>query len=232
MAIKPKNMAKIVDHTILDPQATVHDVKDKCDEAKEYNLTAVCVQPCYVPLATKLLEDNSAKVATVIAFPLGAETVETKAYETKDAVRNGAQEIEMVANVSAIKEGNWGLLKEEIKAVIDSTKVAGVTKDIITKLIIETCYLTEEEIKKISQIAKKQGIGFIKTATGFGPVNSQPEEVSMIRKVVGRNTGVETLGNVEDFNDAIVMLDAGANRIGTEYGVEVVTGKGLEEDEK
>ena len=231
MAIKPKDMAKIVDHTILDPQATVHDVKDKCEEAKEYNLTAVCVQPCYVPLATKLLKGSSVKVATVISFPLGAETVETKAYETKDAVRNGAQEIEMVANISAIKEKKWDLVREEIKAVIDSTKIAGVTKDIITKLIIETCYLTEEEIKKVSELAKSQGIGFIKTSTGFGSANSQPEQVSIIRKVVGRNTGVETLGNVEDFNDAIEMLDAGANRIGTEYGVAVVTGKGLDEED-
>ena len=230
MAIKPKDMAKIVDHTILDPQATVHDVKKKCDEAKEYDLTAVCVQPCYVPLAAKLLEKSSVKVATVVGFPLGAETVESKAYETKDAVRNGAQEIEMVANISAIKDKKWDLVQEEIKAVIDSTKIAGVTKDIVTKLIIETCYLTEEEIKKVSSIAKKQGIGFIKTSTGFGSSNSQPEEVSMIRKEVGRNTGVETLGNVEDFNDAIVMLDAGANRIGTKYGVAVVTGEGLEED--
>ncbi|MGM0500990.1 MAG: deoxyribose-phosphate aldolase [Bacillota bacterium] len=230
MAIKPKDMAKIVDHTILDPQATVHDVKKKCDEAKEYDLTAVCVQPCYVPLATELLKNSSVKVATVVAFPLGAETVESKAYETKDAVRNGAQEIEMVVNISAIKEEKWELLREEIKAVIDSTKIAGVTKDIVTKLIIETCYLTEEEIKKISNLAKKQGIGFIKTSTGFGSANSQPEEVSLIRKEVGRNTGVETLGNVENFDDAIVMLDAGANRIGTEYGVAVVTGEGLEEE--
>ncbi|TDX51056.1 deoxyribose-phosphate aldolase [Orenia marismortui] len=224
MAIKPKDMAKMVDHTILHPKSTALDVKKTCDEAKEYDFASVCVNPCFVPLAAKLLENSSVKVCTVIGFPLGATTSETKAYETKDAIRNGAQEIDMVANISAIKSHSWDVVREDIKAVVDATKIAGVTKDIITKVIIETCYLDDEEIEKVCQICKKAGADFIKTSTGFGPEGADTEDVSLIRKNVGRSIGVKAFGGISTFEEALDMLDAGANRIGSTEGVSIVTG--------
>ncbi|GAB6100263.1 deoxyribose-phosphate aldolase [Halanaerocella petrolearia] len=226
MAIKPKDMVKVVDYTILDPTATVADVKQVCEEAKEYNLVAVSVNPCFVPLATQLLKDSSVKVSTVVNYPLGAGTAKAKAYETKDALDNGAQEIEIVINTANIKKRDWDAIKQNIKPVIEATKLSGVTKDIITKAIIETAYLTEEELVEVAKYLKNLGVDFIKTETGFGP-EEEPnlEDVALVRKIVGRGIGVETYGGVENFDDAIKMLDAGANRIGTEHAIEVVTNK-------
>lgn len=223
MAIKPKDMVKIVDHTILNPTATVYDVKKKCDEAKKYDFASVCVHPCFVPLVAKLLENSSVKVCTVIGFPLGASTSETKAYETKNAIRNGAQEIDMMINIGSVKSHKWNSVKEDIKAVVDATKIAGVTKDIITKIILETSYLTDEEIVKVCKIGKKVGADFIKTSTGFAGNRANIEDVSLIRKTVGRSIGVKASGGIHTFDEALEMLDAGANRIGTTLGVAIVT---------
>ncbi|GAB6138326.1 deoxyribose-phosphate aldolase [Halanaerobaculum tunisiense] len=226
MAIKPKDMVKIVDYTKLDPLATVADIKQICQEAKEYNLVAVCVNPCFVPLANQLLHDTSVKVSTVIGFPLGASTPKAKAYETKNALDNGAQEVEVVINTGDIKNKNWANIEESIKPVIEATKLSGVTKDIITKAIIETYYLTAEELDYIAKFLKEFGIDFIKTSTGFSPAEEPDlDAVALIRKIVGRGIGVETYGGVENFDDAIKMLDAGANRIGTRNAISVVKPK-------
>ncbi|MCK8826987.1 deoxyribose-phosphate aldolase [Natroniella acetigena] len=225
MAIKPKDMAKMIDHTILEPTVTVYDVKEKCDEAKEYEFTSVCVNPCFVPLAAQLLKNTSVKVCTVIGFPFGASTPETKAYETKDAVNNGAQEIDVVLNIEAIKTHKWEFVKRETKAVVDATKIAGVTKDIITKVVIEPCYLSQDEIKKVSEIVKKNGADFIKVSTGFASKGATMEDVSLVRKTVGRSIGVKAVGEINSFDDALNMLDAGANRMGTNHGIAIVTGE-------
>lgn len=232
MAIKPKDMAKMLDHTILKPDATIQEVKKKCEEAKEYDFVSVCVNPCYVPLATKLLKDSSVKVCTVVSFPLGGSITEVKAFEAKNAIRNGAQEIDMVANISAIKSGEFGVVHDDIKTVVDATKVAGVTREVITKVIIEACYLTEEEIIKTSEIIKDIGADFVKTSTGFGSKGATKQDVSLIRKTVGRPIGVKAAGGIRNFDDALDMLDAGANRIGSSSGVAIVTGKRREEDEE
>lgn len=226
MAIKPKDMAKMVDYTMISPQVTVYDVRDACKEARRYDFASVCVNPCFVPLAAKLLEKSSVKVSTVIGFPLGATTSETKAYETKDAIRNGAQEIDMVVNISAIKSHKWDIVKEDIKAVVDATKIAGVTKDIITKVIIETSYLTEKEIVKMCEVVKKAGADFIMTSTGFANKGAESKSVSLIRKSVGRTMGVKANGGIDTFENALEMLDAGANRVGTSEGVLIVRGEG------
>ncbi len=225
MAIKPKDMAKILDYTVLNPTVTALEVKKRCEEARDYEFASVSVYPCFVPLAAKLLENSSVKVCTVIGFPLGANTSETKAYETKNVIRNGAQEIDMTVNMSAVKAHNWDAVKEDIKAVVDATKIAGVTKDIINKVIVETSYLTEEEIKKVCKVAKKAGADFIRTSTGFGNDSSNLEEVSLIRKNVGRAIGVKAAGNINTFDEALEMLDAGANRIGSSSGIAIVTGE-------
>ncbi len=223
MAIKPRDMAKMIDHTNLNATATVDQIKKLCEEALEYQFASVCVNPIYVPLATKLLEESSVKVATVIGFPLGANTTETKAFETKNAIKNGAKEVDMVMNIGAFKSGAYDLVRSDIKAIIDATRSSGVTSDVIVKIILETCYLNDEEIVKACEIVKEVGGDFVKTSTGFGSAGAEEEKVSLMRKVVGRDIGVKASGGIKNFEDALSMLDAGANRIGASSGVEIVT---------
>jgi len=223
MAIKPRDMAKMIDHTNLNPTATVEDIKKLCEEASEHEFASVCVNPIYVPLSAKLLEESSVKVCTVVGFPLGANTTETKSFETRNAIKNGAQEIDMVMNIGAFKSGAYEIFKSDIKAVVDATKTAGVTSDIIVKVILETCYLNEEEIVKACEIAKDAGVDFVKTSTGFGDYGAREEDVSLMRKTVGRDVGVKASGGIKNFEDALKMLDAGANRIGASSGVTIVT---------
>ncbi len=223
MAIKPRDMAKMIDHTNLKPTATVNDIKKLCEEAREYEFAAVCINPIFVPLASKLLKDSSVKVDTVIGFPLGASTSETKAFATRNIIKDGAQEIDMVMNLGAFKSEAYDLVKYDIKAVVDSTKTAGVTSDIIVKVIIESCYLDEEEIVNACEICRDAGADFIKSSTGFGPEGARIEDISLMRKTVGRDIGIKAAGGVRNFEDALTMLDAGANRIGASSGVQIVT---------
>ncbi len=223
MAIKPRDMAKMIDHTNLSPTATVDDIKKLCEEAKEHEFASVCVNPIYVPLSAKLLEESSVKVCTVVGFPLGANTTEVKSYETRNAIKNGAQEIDMVMNIGAFKSGAFEIFKADIKAVVDATKSAGVSSDIIVKVILETCFLDEEEIVKACEIAKEAGADFVKTSTGFGDYGARVEDVSVMRKTVGRDVGVKASGGIKNFEQALEMLDAGANRIGASSGVTIVT---------
>jgi len=223
MAIKPRDMAKMIDHTNLSPTATVDDIKELCEEAKEHEFASVCVNPIYVPLSAKLLEESSVKVCTVVGFPLGANTTEVKSYETRNAIKNGAQEIDMVMNIGAFKSGAYEIFKADIKAVVDATKKAGVSSDIIVKVILECCYLDEEEIVKACEIAKDAGVDFVKTSTGFGDYGARVEDVSIMRKTVGRDVGVKASGGIKNFEQALEMLDAGANRIGASSGVTIVT---------
>jgi len=223
VAIKPRDMAKMIDHTNLNATATVEEIKQLCEEALEYQFASVCINPIYVPLANKLLEESSVKVCTVIGFPLGASTTETKAFETKNAIKNGAQEVDMVMNVGAFKSGAYDLVRSDIKAVKDATKSSGVTSDVIVKVILETCYLDDDEIVKACEIAKDVGADFVKTSTGFGTAGAEEEKVSLMRKTVGRDIGVKASGGIKNFEQALSMLDAGANRIGASSGVNIVT---------
>lgn len=223
MAIKPRDMAKMIDHTNLNSTATVEEIKQLCEEALEYQFASVCINPIYVPLATKLLEESSVKVCTVIGFPLGANTTETKAFETKNAIKNGAQEVDMVMNIGAFKSGAYDLVRSDIKGVKDATKASGVTSDAIVKVILETCYLDEDEIVKACEIVKDVGGDFVKTSTGFGTAGAEVEKVSLMRKTVGRDIGVKASGGIKNFEQALEMLDAGANRIGASSGVNIVT---------
>ncbi len=231
MAIKPRDMAKMIDHTYLKPIATVEEIKKVCSEAKEHEFASVCINPIFVPLAAKLLNNTSVKVTTVIGFPLGANTAETKAFETRNAIKNGAQEIDMVMNIGAFKSEAYDLVQADIKAVVDATKTAGVTSDIIVKVIIETCYLNDDEIIKACEIARTAGADFVKTSTGFGPEGAKIEDVGLMRKTVGREVGVKAAGGIHNFDQALDMLDAGANRIGASAGVAIVTGKKAEDED-
>lgn len=162
---------------------------------------------------------------------LGANTTEVKAFETRNAVKNGAQEIDMVMNIGAFKSGAYELVANDIKAVVDATKTTGISSDIIVKVILETCYLNEEEIVQACLLAKNAGADFVKTSTGFGPAGATIEDVSLMRKTVGRDIGVKASGGIRNYQDALDMLNAGANRIGTSSGVAIVNGEGISEEE-
>ena len=214
-----QKLASFIDHTILNADATKEDIIGKCTEAKEYDFASVCVNPSYVELVAQELKGTEVKVCTVIGFPLGASTTEAKAFSTKKAISNGAEEIDMVINLGALKSGEWDLVQQDIEGVVKASK------DKTVKVIIETCYLTDQEKKKACQVAKKAGADFVKTSTGFGTGGATIEDVKLMRDVVGQELGVKASGGVGSATDAEDMIAAGASRIGASSGVEIVTGK-------
>lgn len=217
--ISPVDLAKMVDHTLLKPEATYGDVEKLCNEAKEYHFASVCINPAHVKLAAKLLDKSGVKVCTVIGFPLGANTPATKAIEVRDAIANGATEVDMVINVGALKSGDYDLVSRDLKAVVDAA--AGQA---LTKVIIETCLLTDQEKIKACLLAKNAGADFVKTSTGFGKGGATVEDVALMRKTVGPEMGVKASGGVRDRRIAEQMVKAGANRLGTSAGVAIVKG--------
>ena len=215
------NIAKMIDHTILKPNVTDADVIKVCDEAKEYGFFSVCVNPYFVPLVAKELKGTDVKVTSVIGFPLGANTTEMKAFEAKKAVEDGANEIDMVINVSALKDQKYDLVKTDIAAVVEAIKGKA-----ILKVILETCLLTKDEIVKASELSKEAGAQFVKTSTGFSTGGATAEDVALMKKKVGDALEVKASGGVRDFATAKAMVDAGATRIGASASVEIATNSG------
>lgn len=215
------NIAKMIDHTLLKANAKTEDIEKLCNEAKKYEFASVCINPAFVELSYKLLKDTDVKVCTVIGFPLGANTIETKVFETHDAIKKGATEVDMVINVGMMKSGNYDYVKKEIEEVTKAAKSYG---DIIVKVILETCYLTNEEKVKACEMTVEAGADFVKTSTGFGDGGATVEDVKLMRKVVGENFGVKASGGVRTVEDAKAMIEAGANRIGASAGVKIVEG--------
>ncbi|BCZ43999.1 deoxyribose-phosphate aldolase [Clostridium gelidum] len=211
------NIAKYIDHTILKPEATVEDVKKLCREAKEYNFASVCVNGCYAKLVSAKLVGSDVKTCVVIGFPLGAMTKEAKAFETTQAIENGANEIDMVINVGALKAKNYDLFKEDIEAVINAAKGKA-----IVKVIIETCLLTDEEKVKACEISKEAKADFVKTSTGFSNGGATKEDIALMRKTVGESLGVKASGGVRDYKTAMDMINAGASRIGASASIAIV----------
>jgi len=212
-------IASLIDHTLLKPTATKQDIVKLCEEAKKYGFFAVCVNPMYVSFCKSLLRDTSVKVCTVIGFPLGATTTAVKVFESKEAIDNGADEIDMVINVSALRSKDYNYVLEDISAVRE------VTKGKILKVIIETAYLNEEEKIKACKLAKEAKADFVKTSTGFAPTGATVEDVSLMRKIVGPDMGVKASGGIRTIEDVLKMIKAGANRIGTSSSVEIIKGK-------
>ncbi|GAB6117469.1 deoxyribose-phosphate aldolase [Thermoanaerobacter brockii subsp. lactiethylicus] len=212
------NIAKMIDHTLLKPNATKSEIEKLCSEAKEYGFASVCINPCFVDLAYSMLKNTNVKVCTVIGFPLGANTIESKVFEAVDAVKRGATEIDMVLNVSMLKSGDYDYVKKEIEEVVKAVKSHG---DIVVKVILETCYLTDEEKIKACQLTQEAGADFVKTSTGFGPGGATVEDVKLMRQTVGENFGVKASGCVRTAEDAKAMIEAGANRIGASAGVKI-----------
>lgn len=206
----------MIDHTVLKADATKAMVAKIIDEAKEYNFASVCVNPTWVAYCAQALADSDVKVCTVIGFPLGANTSTVKAFETKDAIANGADEIDMVINIGALKDGNTDLVFNDIKAVVDAAAGKCV------KVIIETCLLTDEEIVTVCKLAKEAQATFVKTSTGFSTRGATPEAVSLMKQTVGDDLEVKASGGVRTIEDMEKVVAAGATRIGTSAGCKLV----------
>jgi deoxyribose-phosphate aldolase len=211
-----KNIAAIIDHTLLRADATLEDLDQLCQEAIEYSFATVCVNPVHVRDCVQKLKNNRIPVATVIGFPLGANLIRTKAIETEIALDEGATEFDMVINIGMLKSGNDDFVQEDIKAVVEAAHGC------LVKVIIETALLTESEKIKACRLAKLAGAHFVKTSTGFSKAGATVEDVKLMRATVGSEMGVKASGGVRTFTEAISMIEAGANRIGTSSGVQIV----------
>lgn len=215
---------KYIDHTVLKPETSQAQIEQVLAEAKEYDFASVCINPTWVAFAAKGLEDSDVKVCTVIGFPLGANTPAVKAFETKDAIANGADEIDMVINIGALKDKNYDLVLEDIKAVVEASG------DKLVKVIIEACLLTDEEKVKACELSKEAGADFVKTSTGFSTGGATVEDVALMRKTVGPDMGVKASGGARSYADAIAFIEAGANRIGASSGVAIMKGEKADGD--
>lgn len=209
---------KYIDHTLLKPDASQEQIETLIEEAKKYDFASVCVNPTWVSFAAQALKGTDVKVCTVIGFPLGANTPELKAFETSDAIQNGANEIDMVINIGSLKSQNFDLVEKDIRAVVEAAKGT------LVKVIIETCLLTDDEKVKACQIAQKAGADFVKTSTGFSTGGATVADVALMRKTVGPDMGVKASGGARSYEDALAFIKAGATRIGASSGVAIIEG--------
>ncbi len=211
-----KTIAAMIDHTLLKPEATPAQIEKLCAEAAEYHFASVCVNPVYIPLAARLLKGTGVKVCCVVGFPLGAIAPEQKAAEAASCAAMGAEELDMVIHVGAAKAGDWALVQRDIEDVVKAA--AGHT----VKVIIETCLLTDEEKVKACEAAKAAGAHFVKTSTGFSTGGATTHDIALMRKTVGPEMGVKASGGIRDYETAMAMIEAGANRIGASAGIAIV----------
>lgn len=214
--MKHPELAKYIDHTLLKPAATPNDILTICEEAKHYKTASVCVNSCYVPLVHQTLLGSGVKTCCVVGFPLGAMSTAAKAEETRIAVKAGAEEVDMVQNIGYVKTGEWGLVEQDIAAVVKAAAPAQV------KVILETCLLTEEEKIKCCQIAKNAGAAFVKTSTGFSTGGATTADIALMRQTVGADMGVKASGGIHSAEEALAMLEAGASRIGASSTKQIV----------
>ena len=213
------NMAKYIDHTILNADATEKDIQRICIEAKEYDFKTVCINPGWVDYAAHLLEETDVGITTVIGFPLGANTSEIKAAEAKQAVEKGVSDVDMVINIGALKNEDYPTVLNDIKAVVNA-----VDGKAIVKVIIETSLLNKTEKIRVCELAKQAGADFVKTSTGFSTGGATLDDVKLMRATVGPKMGVKASGGVRSYEDAVAMIEAGATRIGASSGIAIVQG--------
>jgi deoxyribose-phosphate aldolase len=218
--MKKEELARMIDHTLLKPEATEEQIRVLCDEAKKYNFASVCVNPVQVSLTAELLKGTQVKICTVIGFPLGANTSTVKAFEAAEAIKQGAEEVDMVINVGKLKDKNYDFVKADIKAIVDTAKGKA-----LTKVILETCLLTDEEKVIACNLAKEAGADFVKTSTGFNKGGATVEDIRLMRTTVGDKMGVKASGGVRSNLDAIAMINAGASRIGASSSIAICEGK-------
>ena len=213
--MKVEEVLRKIDHTQLKPMASKSDIVKLCDEAKRYGFYAVCVNPYYVPLASKLLSGTDIKISSVVGFPLGATFTEIKAAEAERSIRLGASEIDMVMNISAFKSGDLEYVKRDIREVRERIG------DAILKVIIECCYLTDDEKILAAKICEEEGADYVKTSTGFGPGGARLEDVRLLRKTLSPKVKIKAAGGIRTFEQAVKFIEAGADRIGTSSGVKI-----------
>lgn len=212
------NYAAMIDHTLLKADAKRGQIETLCAEAKKYGFASVCVNPTWVKTAAEQLAGSKVLVCTVIGFPLGASTSVVKAFETKDAIANGAGEIDMVINIGALKDAEYDIVREDIKAVV------AAANGTLVKVIIETCLLTDEEKAKACELSVEAGADFVKTSTGFSTGGATAEDIALMRKIVGPDLGVKASGGVRNLEDMQKMIENGATRIGASSGVAIMDG--------
>ena len=210
---------KYIDHTLLKPESTQDQIDNLIAEAKEYNFASVCVNPTWVSRAAEALKDSDVKVCTVIGFPLGANTSRVKAFETKDAIENGADEIDMVINIGRLKAKEYDFVENDIRAVVEASG------DKLVKVIIETCLLTDEEKIIACKLSKEAGADFVKTSTGFSTGGATEKDIKLMRETVGSDMGVKASGGVRDREFALALIENGASRIGASASIEICEGK-------
>ena len=213
-----KDIAAVIDHSLLRPDATYTDIKRLCEESLQFSFHSVCINPCFIKMAKDFLKGTSTKVTTVIGFPLGITLTEVKVYEAIHASLLGADELDIVINIGALKAGDWHAVKKDISDVIMATK------GLIHKTIIETCYLNDNEKKEVVKIALEAGSEFIKTSTGFGPYGARVRDVKLIKSIVGEAAGIKAAGGIQTARRALDMLKAGATRLGASAGVNIIKG--------
>ena len=210
------NYNKMIDHTVLKADTPLETIKRICDEAMEYGFASVCINPCHVAYCADYLKDSDVNVCTVIGFPLGANTSAVKAFETKDAIANGADEIDMVMNIGALKDKNYDLVRDDVKAVVEAANGT------LVKVILETCLLTEDEIKKACELCVEAKADYVKTSTGFSTRGATIEDVRIMKEAVHGKAKVKAAGGVRTPEDMVKIVDAGADRIGTSAGCSLV----------
>ena len=217
-----KKLAAYIDHTLLKAVATEDAIKQLCHEAQTYRFAAVCVNPVHVALASNELSGSSVKVCTVIGFPLGANSSRVKGYEAAQAVKSGAEEVDMVINIGALKSGKLEVLERDIVEVV--SQATGDNLAVLVKVIIETCYLTDLEKITACQLAVKAGAQFVKTSTGFGTGGAEVHDIKIMRETVGPEIGIKASGGIGTYSQAKAMIEAGATRIGTSAGAQILSG--------
>lgn len=210
------NYNKMIDHTVLKADTPLETIKRICDEAMEYGFASVCINPCHVAYCADYLKDSDVNVCTVIGFPLGANTSAVKAFETKDAIANGADEIDMVMNIGALKDKNYDLVRDDVKAVVEAANGT------LVKVILETCLLTEDEIKKACELCVEAKADYVKTSTGFSTRGAIIEDVRIMKEAVHGKAKVKAAGGVRTPEDMVKIVAAGADRIGTSAGCSLV----------
>ncbi|KGK86132.1 deoxyribose-phosphate aldolase [Clostridium sp. HMP27] len=210
-------LARMIDHTVLKADTKEEKIEEICKEALQYNFASVCINPCNIEFAAKLLKGSEVKVCTVIGFPLGANTTATKAFETKDAIEKGASEVDMVINIGKLKDKDYDYVKKDIEAVVKEAKGKA-----LTKVIIETCLLTDEEKIMACKLSKEAGSDFVKTSTGFSTGGATVSDIKIMREAVGENLGVKASGGVRTYEDSIAIINAGATRIGASASIDII----------
>ncbi len=216
--ITPQSLAGMIDHTFLRPSGGPEDIEKLCAEARQYGFAMVAINPAEVERCVRLLAGSPVRVGAAIGFPLGQNTSAVKEYETRDAIQRGAGEIDMVINIRALQGGDAALVRQEIASMVSACRASRV----ISKVILETCYLTDVQKNEVCRMALEEGAGFVKTSTGFGPAGATVEDVRLMRAAVGPHMGVKAAGGIRTLEAALSMITAGATRLGTSAGVTIV----------